>query len=188
MKEKIKFKNTLNKKFSIKWILTILIWTFALSIIINSVSSGLMPSLNIAGAFVVLILLIFMGIIFDIIGIAVATATEIPFHSMSTKNVRGSKQSIMLIKHSEKVTSFCNDVVGDITGIISGSAAAIIISRITYNSVKSAVLSIALTAFVASLTVGGKALGKTLAMRRANAIVYKVGVLIYYIQKLFRKI
>lgn len=190
MKSKIKFKNTSNKKTSAKWIITIVIWTFILSVVINSVSSGIMPSLSIELATIILILLILLGIIFDIIGVAVATATDISFHSMCSKNVNGAKESLSLIKHSEKVASFCNDVVGDIAGIISGAAATIIITKIanSQNQIQNTAITLIITALVASLTVGGKALGKAIAMRRANAIVYRVGIIIFYLRIPFSKI
>lgn len=187
MSIKIKFKNTSNKTNNIKWIITIIIWTFILSILINSASSGLMPSLSIYMAFIILILLIFIGILFDIIGMAVATATDVPFHSMAAKNIKGTSQAIRLIKNSEKVASFCNDVVGDISGIISGSAAAIIVSRIAHSTVQTTIISLLITAVVAALTVGGKAFGKGLAMRRANAIVYRVALILYYFEKIFKR-
>ena len=183
---KIKFKNTYNKKNNVKWVVTIVIWTFILSVIINMMSSGLMPSLSIFPAFLVLVMLVFMGIIFDIIGVAVTTASEVSFHSMATKGIKGAKEALSLIKHAEKVANFCNDVVGDISGIISGSAAAVIITKISVSSAENTFLSLFVTALVASFTVGGKAMGKGIAMRRANSIVYRVALIIYYKNRILR--
>lgn len=183
---KIKFKNTYNKKNDIKWVITIIIWTFILSVVINTMSSGLMPSLNIGPAFLILVMLVLMGILFDIIGVAVTTASEVSFNSMATKGIKGAKEALTLIKHAEKVSNFCNDVVGDISGIISGSAAAIIITRISTSDAENTFFSLLVTALVASFTVGGKAFGKGLAMRRANSIVYRVALVVYYKNKFLR--
>ena len=37
----------------------------------------------------------------------------------------------MLIRNAGKVSSFCNDVIGDISGVISGTASALIVFNIT---------------------------------------------------------
>lgn len=182
---KIKFKNTYNKKNNIKWVITIIIWTFILSVVINMMSSGLMPSLSIGPSFLILIMLVFLGIVFDIIGVAVTTASEVSFHSMASKGINGAKEALSLIKHAEKVSNFCNDVVGDISGIISGSAAAIIVTQISTSSAENTLLSLFVTALVSSFTVGGKALGKGVAMRRANSIVYRVALVVYYKNRIF---
>lgn len=188
MGKKIKFKNTSNKKSDIKWVVTIIIWTFVISMSINYSSSAVLPALNLFSAFILLFLLILVGIIFDIIGIAVATATEIPFHSMAAKHIKGAAQANSLVGKADKVSNFCNDVVGDIVGIISGGTAATIVSRISsVSSLSSTFWSLVITAGVAALTVGGKAMGKGVAMRRANAIVYKVAVLIYYKDKFLKR-
>lgn len=187
LSKKIKFKNTSNKKNDIKWVVTIIVWTFVISVAINYSSSSVLPKLDIFQAFLLLFVLVMTGVVFDIIGIAVATATEVPFHSMASKHVKGAKQAIGLVGSADKVSNFCNDVVGDIVGIISGGTAAIIVAEISSGGANSTVLSLVITAAVAALTVGGKAFGKGLAMRRANAIVYKVAVLIYYKDKVFGK-
>lgn len=187
MTDKIKFKNTINKKNSVKWVFIIIVWTFVLSIIINGVSSALMPNADIITAFFILIALVFVGIIFDMIGIAVATANEVTFNSMAAKNVRAATQAIRLVKSSEKVANFCNDVVGDIAGIISGSAAALIVTKISSGGAKATILSLIITASVAALTVGGKALGKSIGMRRANSIIYKVALVVYFKDIIFHK-
>lgn len=186
LKEKIKFKNTSNKKNDYKWVVTIVVWTFVLSMLINAGSSGIMPSLSLPLALLVLVALVFLGIFFDVIGIAVATAAEIPFHAMAAKKMKGAEEAIRLVRSAEKVSNFCNDVVGDIAGIISGAAATVIVSKLAAGG-DSMLLSLIVTAAVAALTVGGKAFGKGLAMRRANAIVYKTALVIHYLPSVRRK-
>ncbi|WDC83794.1 hypothetical protein PL321_14940 [Caloramator sp. mosi_1] len=80
--------------------------------------------------FFVLISIIFVGIIFDIIGVAVTAAEEAPFHSLASRKVKGAKTAVKLIRNADKVSNFCNDVIGDICGVVSGAAGAIIISKL----------------------------------------------------------
>lgn len=170
----LKVKTSTNtSKSGSKWVIVITLWTFILSIAMNVLSNGAMPKVHIIASVGILLFIIFIGIIFDILGTAVAAASETPFHSMASRKVKGAKNAIFLIRNAEKVASFCNDVIGDISGIISGGATAIIVVKISsYLGVEGILLSFILTGFVASLTVGGKAIGKGFALRNANTIVY----------------
>lgn len=169
------------------WVLIIVIWTFILSILISFVSSTLLGYASLGVAFVILMIIIFMGIIFDIIGIAVAAASEVPFHSMASQKVYGAKEAVKLIRNADKVSNFCNDVVGDIAGIISGATSATIVVQLTgiYGILDTVIVGLILTGFVASLTVGGKAMGKSVAISKSHDIIFKVGLTIYYINKIF---
>ena len=165
------------KKLHYGWVLLLFSVTFLLSAALNSVSERLLSALPMVLGVVVLFVIIFLGIIFDIFGLAVATAEEAPFHSMASDRVKGANASIWLIRNAEKVSSFCNDVVGDIAGIVSGSAcaalsAALLFHHKDWNAILTAVL---LTASAAALTVGGKAVGKVIAFNKRNQLVYFMG-------------
>ena len=173
-KQKIKFKPSNNKSADKSWILKTIIITFTMSAIFNVLSSGVMQMVDIWIAVLILSAIILIGIIFDIIGVAVTTASEAPFHSMSAKKVRHADRAIRLVKEKDKVSNFCNDVIGDICGIVSGSASAAVVAYIlkAATNINGFFLSLIVTATVASITVGGKALGKSIAIRYSNMIVY----------------
>ena len=77
-------------------------------------------------------------------------------------------------KNSEKASSFCNDVIGDICGIVSGSAgvalAAILSSS---NNFDMFITTLIITAIIAALTIGGKAIGKATAINKSTVILYE---------------
>ncbi len=141
---------------------------------LSYIASDISHNLSWYFAVIVLFAIIFIGIVFDILGVAITTADETPFHALASKKQRGAKQAIRLIRNAEKMSSFCNDVIGDIAGIISGSTtAAIVVYLVALINVKDdTVISMVLTAVTAALTVGGKAMGKSLAINNANKIVY----------------
>ena len=118
--------------------------------------------------------------VFDIVGMAVATADEKPFHSMAARKVSGAQESIKLLRNAERVSSICDDVVGVICGVVSGSAAATIAAQILMNAEFGfpQIVSLAMSALAAGLTVGGKAIGKTFAVNSCTEIVHMVGKLI----------
>lgn len=132
-------------------------------------------------AFIILLVIVLIGIVFDVIGMAVATADEKPFHSMASRKVPGAQESIRLLRNAERVSSICNDVVGDICGVVSGSAAATIAAQLLRNFEFTwpQLAGLLLSALVAGLTVGGKAIGKVFAVRSCTQIVQSVGRLIW---------
>ena len=127
-----------------------------------------------------------LGIIFDIIGVAVTSADEKPFHSMAARKVPGALDAIRLLRNAERVSSICNDVVGDICGVVSGSASATIAAQVLSNFDFSfpQVVTLLMSALVAGLTVGGKAIGKTVAIKSCTNIVATVGKLIYTLRNI----
>jgi CBS domain containing-hemolysin-like protein len=183
---KIRIKeNSHIKKRDNKWVVLITVCTFFISVTLAFISDSIMPNAKIAAAILILFIIMVTGIVFDMIGLAIATASEQPFHSMASRRVSGAKSAIFLIRNAEKATSLCNDVIGDIAGIVSGSATAAIVGRLVYlYNYDSILLSLLLTGFVAAFTVGGKAVGKTYAISHANKITFFVALVIYYFEKI----
>ena len=176
---------------TVRWVVTIFLVTIVISGIISFVSDEVMQNSGMFTAFLILLAIILVGIIFDIIGMAEATADEKPFHSMAARKVPGAQAAIRLLRNAERVSSICNDVVGDICGVVSGSASATIAAQILQSMEFGwpQVISLLMSAFCAGLTVGGKAIGKTFAVNSATTIVHMVGKLIYWlghIPELFR--
>ena len=113
-----------------RWIFTIFFITVLISAVMSLISTNLLSSATLGVSFVILICIIAIGIVFDIIGVAVTAADEKPFHSMASRKVPEATQALKLIRNAGRVSSFCNDVIGDICGVISGSAAATIAARV----------------------------------------------------------
>ncbi|MBE7035913.1 MAG: hypothetical protein E7403_01315 [Ruminococcaceae bacterium] len=169
---------------SYKWVVTIIIWTFFISAFMQMIQTGLMSRVTLLVACLLLFSFILIGIVFDIIGVSVTAASEVPFHSLAARKVRGAKEAIRLIRNADKVGNFCNDVIGDIAGIVSGSATTAIV--VMLNSFSQGnhefALSIVLAGLVAALTVGGKAFGKGIAILNCNSIIFNVGKIISFIK------
>ena len=174
-----------------RWVISIFFATIAISAAISLVSDIVMGKSSMIVAFFILLMIVFIGILFDIVGMAVATADEKPFHAMASRKVKGAKECIMLLRNAERVSSICNDVVGDICGVVSGSASATIAAQVLQNFELSfaSVVPLVLSSLVAALTVGGKAVGKGIAVRGCTDIVYHAGQVIYaftHVTGLFR--
>ena len=125
---------------------------------------------------VILLCVIAIGIIFDIIGTSCMSANESSFHSIASKKISGAKEAINMLKNRNKISSICNDIVGDVCGIISGGLGAVIaISIASTTGLNNVLVSVITSAVVSSLTVGGKAIFKNLAIKNADKIIFTVG-------------
>lgn len=182
-KPKVRTKEQKAKRKNRRWVVFITILTFFLAFAINLISEVMIQNAVTGVAMVILLVIVLIGILFDIIGIAVTAANEAPFHSMASRKVPGASHSIGLIKSAERVSNVCNDVVGDIVGIISGATAAVIVARLCAGNagLDEFWTGLAFTALVAAVTVGGKGAGKSFAVKQSADIVAFVGKVLYYL-------
>ena len=106
---------------------------------------------------------------------------------MAANKVEEGKHALKLVKNASQVSNFCNDVIGDICGIISGAVGSTIIFKLStkYNLGDSVILGVGVTAFIASFTVGGKALGKSFAMENSEDIIFKVAQVLSFLKRKF---
>ncbi len=160
------------------WIFKIIILAFGLSVFFSFIAEVLLKKVDVFISLLILLAIIAIGIVFDIIGVAVTSASETPFHAMAADRIRGGKEAVKLIRNADKVSNFCNDVIGDISGIISGTAGAAIILKalLHVNGKKEMLLNILMAGVISILTIGGKAMGKSVAINNSKAIVYAVAL------------
>ena len=175
---------------TIRWVVIIFLVTIFVSGTISFSSDLIMANSSMFVAFIILLAIVLIGIIFDVIGVAVTSADERPFHSMASRRVPGAQESIRLLRNAERVSSICNDVVGDICGVVSGSASATIAAQVLQNFewTYESMIPLIMSALVAGLTVGGKAIGKTFAMHSCTQIVHGVGKVVWVFRHLPRKL
>lgn len=177
-------KNEIKK--SLKWAFSIAVITLVLAAIFSIISTAVLNGVGVFSGILVVLVIISIHLIFDIIGVASTAASEVPFHAMASKRVKGAKYAVWLTQNADRVSSFCNDVIGDICGIISGTAAAVVVVELVAlfsernSGVIDYVMSVLVTSLVAALTVYVKALGKTYAINYSIEIMYKVGFLFYF--------
>ena len=169
-------------KTNIKWLVRIVLISIAASMAFTLASTEILGRAGYAVAFTVLVVFIAIGIGFDTIGVAVTAAQEAPFHSMAAHRERGAAESLRLIRNADKAASFCSDVVGDVSGIVSGSTAAMVAARLMVSfDAESFLIPLLISGAVTGLMIGGKAVGKTLALNKSTAIVLGVGKLIHFL-------
>ena len=162
-------KKDSKKKSRIKWVATAFLLSFVISAFFSVAMGEVTANANVGIAILLLLFFIALGIVFDIMGLAVATADASAFHSMAARKLRAGKKGVWMIANSDKVSSVCNDIVGDICGVVTGAAGAAIVTKLFADG--AFWLSLATTSLISAMTVGGKAACKHFAMKHSDSIV-----------------
>lgn len=157
---------------------------FFASVIVTLLSEAASRVLNMGAAAVVLVCIIAVGVLFDIVGIAVASADPVPFNAMAAKRVAGARHALRLVRNAGRVTAICNDVVGDIAGIVSGAAGAAIAIRLytLRPALPEVWMSVGVVSLTAALAIGGKAWGKSFGIHSSTMVTLRAGVVLKWLE------
>lgn len=177
---KLKINKPLRKKKPswIIWPIKILIITLFLSFTFSILSELVLSNVGIIISVLMIVVLLVIGIVADMIGVAAAACQIEPFAAMRSRKVKGARTAMFLVKNAEKVSSICNDVVGDICGIISGAAGAVIALKLTsqyMSDIVAILIAASVSAVIAGLTIFGKALCKKYALDNCSKVILTVG-------------
>ena len=169
-----------NNMISIRNALGMGIGTFFLSFVLSLASEVSFRVVPLTISILLVLVVIFIGIMFDMVGMATVTADLKVLHAKASQKVPGAKVAVELVRNSARVSSICNDVVGDICGTLSGAlGAAIVIEVLLQNpNINGLILGVSVTSMVASLTVGGKAYAKEIAIKNGTPIIFFIGKLL----------
>ena len=157
-----------------KWAIKIFFLSISLSIIFSVISQSLFPKLSILLSIMVIFFFIVLSVVFDMIGVAVASIDKGSLEKY--KKMRGYRSANLLCNNTEKVSSFCCDVIGDICGILSGAGGVSLVlnMKITDQSTYFVVTCI-ISSLIAGLTIFGKAIMKTYAVKNCDKVMIKTG-------------
>ncbi len=157
----------------LSWGLTILVLSFFLSVLFSFLTEIAVNDSPVYVCVIVLVVLLILNVGCDIIANAVLSCDVDGFNAMASRKIRGARRAVMFCKHAEKIASIFSDVIGDICGIISGSAGAVLAGYFVFNdSVEGMVISILISAVIGALTVGGKAFGKPISLKYNSKIAF----------------
>ena len=159
-----------------RWPVTAFFVTFGLALVFSAFSETTLIGVPVFVAVLILLFIIVIGIAADIIGVSVTCEDVTAYTAMASKKIRGAKQAIQLIQNADRVSNVCNDVIGDICGIVSGAMGIALVSRLVTENAdsKQMIFNIVLSALISAVTVGGKAIGKKIALKHSHDIVFFV--------------
>ena len=154
MKEPSNAKNKKSGNSRYRWALSAFLMAVGMSALLSFASEAILSQAGLLLALLILIFFIVLGIVFDIIGVAVTAADPKPFHSMAAHKEKGAKEALSLLRNADRVI---------VTRLQSGL------------DLQSVWVSVGVTALVSGLTIGGKAIGKPFAMSQSKQVVYLAG-------------
>ncbi|MDD2227443.1 MAG: hypothetical protein PHH71_02560 [Clostridia bacterium] len=173
-----------------RWPIRVFFLAFTLSLLFGITSEHFMSGAGLFLAIFIVIILITISILTDMIGVAVVACNKAPFEKMASKNVKGAEYGLYIVKNSAKIASLCADVVGDVCGVLSGAAGATILSFLIYDNSTSAcqiLIAALVSATIAGVTIGGKAVFKQYATNNAEKIVLVLGKILNVFSRIFKK-
>lgn len=157
-----------------RWAFKTLVLSISLSIVFSVVSQSLFPNLSIFLSIFVIAFFIILSVLFDMIGVAVTSIDFLQLEKYGGK--KGYKTAIKLCQNTEKVSSFCGDVVGDICGILSGAGGvSLVVNMHISNPNVYFIVTCLISSVIAGLTIFGKAIMKGYAVENCEIVVMKTG-------------
>lgn len=169
------------------WILKITIITFLVAMLFSFAADFTTNHSSMTIAVFLLCFLIIISIIFDGIAVAITACDKAPLASMAARKMKSSKIAVKLKSNADKVANICADVIGDICGIVSGACVIVIVYRIlaVYPTLNAIIITILFSSTVAAVTVGGKAIMKSISYNNSKEIVMIVAKVlnIFYKEK-----
>ena len=155
------------------WVVKVTLITFLTTAIFTVLSDTTVSRSSIFIASLIVFLLVFISILFDVVGVAVTSCDISSLVPMPARGVKDAKIAISLVKNASKVSSICSDVIGDICSIVCGACGTVIVAKLLVFSGDEyeSILTILMSAIIAGVTVGGKAFGKRFAIKYSRQIV-----------------
>ena len=92
MKKEIKKQLSKKEKNKVNygWIVKILLLSFAISVVFSFASETALPNVNLFWAIIIALIFVLIGVMFDMVGVAVTASDESVFHSMASNKIRGA--------------------------------------------------------------------------------------------------
>ena len=168
------------------WPLKAMLITLILASLVNIFSTLVLDGAKLWLAITITLLIVLLGVVFDIIGTAATSCDMQPLLAMASRKVKGAKTAVKLAQKSDIVSNVWNDIVGDICGIVSGACAATITASALSglaNPTLVITLTIAVYAVISTLTITLKAIGKGIAVNNATDIIFNVAKILSIFHK-----
>ncbi len=179
--DKARIHNDKKRKKRNSWPIKALLLSLFVSFAVNAASELVLEGAQLWLAILLTLIIMFLGVIFDMIGTASTSCDIQPFLSMASRKIVGGKMAVKLAQKADVVSSICNDVVGDICGIVSGVCGAAI--AISIMNPTHFLINVLVSTLISTATITFKAIGKGYAVNNANKIVFAVARMLSIFKK-----
>lgn len=171
-----KKKSKKKRKYEwLSWGLTVLGFSFVLTVIFSFLTEISINDQSPAYlCVIVLCILLILNIGCDVLANAIISCRPEAFHAMASNKIKGAKRAVSFCRNATKLSSIFADVIGDICGIVSGAAGAVLGTIIAGDNgvTIKLICAIGVSSVIGALTVGGKAIFKHFAIKFNKKIVF----------------
>ncbi len=184
--DRAEYREKKKKHGNISYLVKLFFVVFILTVVFSFFSNIAIEGAGTAVSIILIVVIAFIGVAFDIIGTSVTSADIAPFNAMASRKIKGAKRGANLIKNADKVANICNDVIGDMSGIISGaagSALAVRIASVFESQTLKFIFPLLVTAMISTFVIVGKAAGKSFAIKHSNETVFFVAKFITFFRR-----
>lgn len=158
------------KTNGLRWATKTFFLSISLSIVFSMISQSMFPSLPAFFSSVIIFVFIFISCLFDVIGVAFTSFDKEVLSKY--QNETFYKTAEKLCNNTDKISSFCGDVVGDICGILSGAGGvSLVVNLGIANQSVNFLITCFVSSFIAGFTIFGKAVMKGYAINKSEKIV-----------------
>ena len=158
------------KRNYLKWAFKIFVLSIFLSIVFSMISQSMFPNLPAFISIFIIFFFVAVSGVFDMIGIAITSTTLEMIKKFDGQ--KGFRTALYLCKNTDKISSFCGDVVGDICGILSGAGGvSLVVNLHITNQTIYLIVTCLVSSFIAGLTIFFKAILKNYAVTNGANIV-----------------
>lgn len=162
------------KKNNLRWTFKTFILSISLSIVFSMLSQSLLPKLSIFLSVFIIFFFIIVSVIFDMVGIAVASVNKAKL--LKFQGQAGYQTAVRLCENTEKVASFCGDVIGDICGILSGAGGvSLVLNMNIYDQNIYFLVTCIVSSLIAGLTIFAKAIMKGYSVDHCDKVILRTG-------------
>lgn len=158
-------------------ILAFALSAFLLSFFINMTFERLSQAIPAYFGVPLFLLVVFLGIAGDAVGLAATRAKEQSLLSMASRKVPGAREGVWFVRNAPRVSSVFSDLAGDVAATIAGALAVALMFRVRQYIpyVDWTVATSAAVGVASMLSVGGKALFKPVTLKYAESIILILG-------------
>lgn len=160
-----------------KWAIRMFVIAICMSLLFGFISQTLLTNMGVIIASICICIFIFFAVVFDMLGVAVASTDNKVFEQWVKDGVKGAKTGLKLCNNAEKMCSFCGDVISDICSTLCGASGACIVATLTTSLANQnliMLISISVSAIIAGITIFFKAIIKEKAIKNSNRIILKI--------------
>lgn len=152
-----------------------------MSIVFSMISQSLFPKIPPFLSVLIILFFIVISVVFDMIGVAFTSLGQCDLSKY--KKEQSYEVLVHLAENTDKISSFCGDIVGDICGILSGAGGVSLVLNLNIIETNiNFIVTCVISSIIAGITIFGKAIMKGYAVKNCELVSLKTAKILKHLQ------